>query len=172
MGQAWSTSGVAVEPSTRGFEDFFDANRDRLARALWLVARDRHEADEVAQEAFLKLWERWERVRHLEDPESYLYRTALNLYRNRVRRTGLALRRLVRAAPPVDPTEAVDDRDVVIRALGRLTPRQRSALVLVDLLEMTSDEAARALGVRPATVRVLAARARTTLRQELGGLYG
>jgi RNA polymerase sigma-70 factor, ECF subfamily len=127
MGQAWSVSGIAVGQPAPGFEEFFDAHRDRLARALWLVARDRHEADEVAQEAFLKLWERWERVRHLDDPESYLYRTALNLYRNRVRRAALALRRLVRAAPPVDPTEAIDDRDVVVRALGALTPRQRSA---------------------------------------------
>ena len=76
MGQAWSVSQPAL-----GFEEFFDAHRDRLARALWLVARDRHEADEVAQEAFLKLWERWERVRHLDDPESYLYRTVRQLGR-------------------------------------------------------------------------------------------
>jgi RNA polymerase sigma-70 factor, ECF subfamily len=172
MGQASSLSGVAVGRPALGFEEFFDAHRDRLSRALWLVARDRHEADEVAQEAFLRLWERWERVRDLEDPVAYLYRTALNLYRNRRRRAALSLRRLVRVAPPVDPTEAIDDRDLVLRALGTLTPRQRSALVLIDLLEMTSEEAARALGVRPSTVRVLAARARAALRDEIGGLDG
>jgi RNA polymerase sigma-70 factor (ECF subfamily) len=152
-----------------GFDGFFDANRDRLARALWLVARDRHEAEEVAQEAFVRLWERWDRVSRLEDPQAYLYRTALNLYRNRRRRAVLALRRLVRAVPPADPTDAIDERDAIVRALGRLTPRQRSALVLTDLVEMTSEEAARALGVRPSTVRVLAARARAALREQIGG---
>jgi RNA polymerase sigma-70 factor, ECF subfamily len=81
----------------------------------------------------------------------------------------LALRRLVRAAPPSDPIEAVDDRDAVVRALGVLTPRQRSALVLTDLFDLTSEEAARALGVRASTVRVLAGRARAALRDEIGG---
>jgi RNA polymerase sigma factor (sigma-70 family) len=76
---------------------------------------------------------------------------------------------VVRAAPPPDPLQAVDDRDEVVRALGRLTARQRSALVLTDLLEMTSEDAARALGIRASTVRVLAARARTTLQGEIGG---
>jgi RNA polymerase sigma factor (sigma-70 family) len=154
------------------FEGFFESHREPLFSALWLVCRDRHEAEELAQDAFLKLWERWDRIRRLDDPEGYLYRTALNLYRNRRRRALLALRRLVRAAPPVDPTEAVDRRDQIVRALGTLTPGQRSALVLTDLLELTSEEAARALGVRPATVRVLAARARTALRDEIGGQDG
>jgi hypothetical protein len=50
------------------FEGFFAENRERLFRALWLVARDRHEAEEVAQEAFLKVWERWDRVGRVEGP--------------------------------------------------------------------------------------------------------
>ena len=74
------------------FEEFFEAHRDRLFSALWLVCRDRHEAEEVSQDAFLKLWERWEAIRGLENPEGYLFRTALNLYRNRRRRAALALR--------------------------------------------------------------------------------
>lgn len=155
-----------VEPT---FDDFFRAHRDRLFSALWLVGRDRHEAEEVAQEAFLKVWERWDRVRRLDDPAGYLYRTGLNLFRNRRRGVALALRRTVRAAPAADPIEAVDDRDAVVRALGALTPRERAALVLVDLLDMTSEEAARALGVRASTVRVLAARGRAALRDETGG---
>ena len=160
---------VAVREPGLEFDGFFEAHRDRLTKALWLVARDRHEAEEVAQEAFLKLWERWERIRGLDDPEAYLYRTALNLYRNRRRRGALALRRLLRAAPPVDQIDAIDWRDEITRALGTLTARQRAALILTDMLELTSEEAARALGVRPSTVRVLAARARTALRDEIGG---
>jgi RNA polymerase sigma factor (sigma-70 family) len=159
---------VATREPAIDFEGFFSENRERLFRALWLVARDRHEAEEVAQDAFLKVWERWDRVGRMDDAEGYLFRTAFNLHRNRRRRSLLALRRLVRTTPTPDPTDAVDDRDQVVRALGTLTARQRSAVVLTDLLELTSEEAARALGVRPSTVRVLAARARTALREEIG----
>lgn len=155
-------------PPELAFDELFRVHRDRLFSALWLVCRDRHEAEEVAQEAFLKVWERWDRVGGLDDPAGYVYRTGLNLLRNRRRRAALALRRMVRAAPAADPIEAVDDRDAVVRALGALTPRERAALVLVDLLDMTSEEAARALGVRASTVRVLAARGRAALRDETG----
>ena len=150
------------------FGRFFDANRDRLHAALCLITRDVHEAEEVGQDAFVKVLERWDRVRDLEDPDGYLFRTAMNVYRNRVRRAGVALRRLVKPSPEPDRIAAVDDRDAVTRALATLTPRQRAAIVLTDLLEMTSEEAARSLGVRASTVRVLVARARATLRETLG----
>jgi RNA polymerase sigma-70 factor (ECF subfamily) len=159
----------ATAVADHDFDAYFDANRDRLHAALWLVARDRHEAEEIAQDAFLKVWERWDRVQRLDDPDGYLFRTAMNLFRNRRRRAGVALRRIVRPPGPRDALQAVEDRDAVVRALRSLTPRQRSALVLVDLLDMTSEDAAKALGVRAATVRVLAARARATLRERMKG---
>ncbi len=170
MDEAIPLSGLHVAESDHGFDRFFDEHRDRLYRALWLVARDRSVAEEVTQDAFLKVWERWNRVRGLEDPAGYLYRTAMNILRNRRRRAALALRRIVHASPPVDDAmAAVDARDVVVRALGTLTPRERSALVLTDLLDMTSEDAAKALGVRASTVRVLAGRARAALRDRIGG---
>lgn len=150
------------------FETFFLAERDRLFRALWLLTRDRHEAEEIAQDAFLKLWERWERVGLLRDPEGYLYRTAMNLFRNRRRRAALALQRAVGTRPADHSIPAVEERDAVVRALGALTRGQRSALVLTNLLGFTSEEAAKALGVRPSTIRVLAARGRASLRDQMG----
>jgi RNA polymerase sigma-70 factor, ECF subfamily len=150
------------------FEEFFERHRDRLFRAVWLVCRNRHEAEEICQEAFLRLWERWDRVVRLEEPAGYLFRTAMNLHRNRRRKAAVAIRRLAGSSPPRDELEAVETRDAVVRALGRLTSRQRAALVLIDLLDMTSEQAARALGVRAATVRVLAARGRAALKSEIG----
>jgi RNA polymerase sigma factor (sigma-70 family) len=152
----------------RDFETFFDDHRSRLFRALWLVTRNRHEAEDLAQEAFLKVWERWASVGLLDDPEGYLYRTAMNLFRNRRRRALLALRRAVHLAPVDEQIAAVDDRDQVVRALGRLTPAQRAAIVLTDLAGFTSEEAARTLGISPSTVRVQAARARAILRDQMG----
>ncbi|MGZ6546099.1 MAG: RNA polymerase sigma factor [Actinomycetota bacterium] len=149
----------------RSFEEFFHAERDRLYGTLWLVTRNRHEAEEISQDAFLKVWERWDEVREMAEPAGYLCRTAMNVWRSRGRRTSVALRKAVRALPPDDELAAIDERDVVVRTLAVLTPRQRAAIVLVDLLGFTSEEAGNALGVRPSTVRVLAARARTTLRE-------
>ena len=52
------------------FESFFLAHHLRLFRALWLMTRNRHEAEEVMQDAFLRVWERWDRVATLPDPDS------------------------------------------------------------------------------------------------------
>jgi DNA-directed RNA polymerase specialized sigma24 family protein len=65
---------------------------------------------------------------------------------------------MIGTAPCIDDMEEVESRDAVVRALAPLTPRQRAALVLVDLLDLTSEQAAEALGVRPSTVRVLPGR--------------
>src|SRR5205823_12049424 len=84
---------VELEGSRSGFETFFQAEHGRLVRALYLVAGNAHEADELAQEAFLKVWERWNRVITMEDPVGYLYRTAMNAFRSRLRRAVVAARR-------------------------------------------------------------------------------
>jgi RNA polymerase sigma factor (sigma-70 family) len=154
---------IAVGPAT--FDDFFLGTNRELTGALWLVTRDTHEAEEIAQDAYLKVWERWPRVSEMDDPTGYLYRTAMNGWRSRRRRAGVAIRRVVHAIPPAQETDTVESRELVVRALATLTPRQRAALVLTDLLDMTSEEAGKALGIRSSTVRVLAARARETLKE-------
>jgi RNA polymerase sigma-70 factor (ECF subfamily) len=154
------------------FEALFAEERDRLFASLWLITRDRHEAEEVAQDAFVKVWERWERRGAPDDPTAYLFRTAMNIQRNRRRRAAVVLRHTTSRKESADELGAVEARDVVMRALGALTPSQRAALVLMDLLDMTSTEAAAALGARPSTVRVLAARGRATLTAQIGALDG
>jgi RNA polymerase sigma-70 factor (ECF subfamily) len=147
------------------FEAFFDEHRRRLSFALWLIVHDRHEAEEIAQDAFLKVWERWDRVRRMDDPDGYLYRTAMNLQRNRRRRAVLAVKRTVRPETPRDGIAAVDTRDAVGRALSTLTGSQRRAIVLTDLFEYDSEEVGRILGIRASTVRVHVARARAALKE-------
>jgi RNA polymerase sigma-70 factor (ECF subfamily) len=154
------------------FEALFAAERDRLFASLWLITRDRHEAEDVAQDAFVKVWERWERRGAPEDPTAYLFRTAMNILRNRRRRAAIALRHASSRKESADELGAVEAREVVMRAFGALTPSQRAALVLMDLLDMSSTEAAAALGVRPSTVRVLAARGRATLSAQIGASDG
>jgi len=119
------------------------------------------------QEAFLRVWERWDRVAGMDDPVGYLYRTALNLYRKRLRRAAVVLRRAIAPNQPVDAIAQVESRDAVLRALATLTPRQRMSVVLTELLDYSSAEAAKVMGINASTVRVLASQGRATLRREV-----
>ena len=158
---------AASEGALGGFEAFFRAEHARLLRAMFLVTGNRHEAEELMQDAFLRVWERWDRVSGMDDPTGYLYRTAMNAFRSRLRRAARAARRAVGLAPSEDEFARADERDAVARALVTLTPRQRAAIVLTELLGYGSEEAGQVLGVKAVTVRTLASQARTALRSKL-----
>jgi RNA polymerase sigma-70 factor (ECF subfamily) len=156
---------IRADQAAPTFEEFFERHHRRLLAAMWLVTRDRQEAEEITQDAFLRLWERWERVGALDDPEGYLFRTAMNVFRSRKRRAALAIRRVVRQAPSDDLLESIERREVLVQALASLTPRERAAVVMTDVLGFSSEEAGAALGVKPVTVRVLASRGRGRLQE-------
>jgi RNA polymerase sigma-70 factor (ECF subfamily) len=161
-----ATSGTARPPADGSdFEGFYLRNHQALYASMWLVTRNRFEAEEIAQDAFLKVLERWGTVVELDDPDGYLFRTAMNLWRSRGRRVAVAVRKAVHVLSADDSIAAVEGREDMIRVLGRLTKRQRAALVLTGLLDLTSDEAAEVLGIRASTVRVLVSRARLALRE-------
>src|SRR5262245_41651740 len=69
MEQSAAVTGSAEDLRiTLGFEDLFEAERERLFRALLLITHDSAEAEDLMQEAFVSVWERWDRVGRLEDP--------------------------------------------------------------------------------------------------------
>jgi len=160
---------LAAAAAAFTFEEFFAAENEPLYRRMCFVTGNAQEAEEIMQDAFLSLWERWDHVSSLEDPTGYLYRTAMNVFRKRYRRATLAIRRAITSAPPADPFDGIDEQQDLLRALAGLTSRQRAALVLLDVVDMTSEEAGRALGVTPGTVRGLATRARAAIRDTIGG---
>ncbi len=149
------------------FESFYDAESQMLFRRLWLVTGNRAEAEEIMQDAFLKVWERWEQVSSMDDPVGYLYRTAMNLFRKRYRRAVLAIRRSIGLAPSRDDFADADARDTVQRVLSTLPPRQRAALVLTEMLGFSPREAGRALGVQASTVRSLSHQGRESFRRAM-----
>lgn len=149
------------------FEAFFLRERAELYSAMCLVTRNRHQAEELAQDAFVRVLERWDRVSVMEDPRGYLYRTAMNSFRSYYRRTVLAAKRAIQVTAPDDAIAAVDDRDAAVRALGRLSPRQRAAVVLIDLLGYPPEAAARMLGIRASTIRMHTSRAHAALKEAM-----
>ena len=146
------------------FAAFFDAEQARLLKALYFVTGNREEAADLTQDAFVKLWERWDRLDRIDDPTAYLFRVALNGFRMRARSARRAAARLIAMKGAMDPFSDVEVREDVRRMLLSLAPRQRGALVLLDLYGYGSKEAARVMGIRPSTVRALATQARAVLR--------
>ena len=150
------------------FETFFEEEHERLFKALYFVTGQRQDAEELMQDAFLRMWERWDRVDEIDDPTGYLFRVALNPFRTRRRRTAVALRRVLPAVEQRDVFTDAEMRADVRRLLLRLTPRQRAALLLVDLLGYPADQAGGILGVRASSVRALTTQARRALRAAEG----
>jgi len=157
-----ATSPGSQQPCT--FEAFFQAEYPSLLRAMFLVTGNRHEAEEIAQDAFVRACERWELVRRAENRAGYVYRMALNGYRSKLRRLARGARKVLRQQEQTDLFAAVDDRDALGRALAELSKGQREAVVLVEWMGMTDDEAGALLGISPITVRVRIHRARAVLR--------
>ena len=146
------------------FELFFEAERRHLFSALFLMTGSVHEAEEIAQDAFLKVWERWDRVSEMANPTGYLYRAAMNLSRSRFRRLLRAAKVPLSAERSLDPYVAADARDAVVRTIAGLSPRQRQALVLTDLLDRSTDEAAELMHVTSSTIRSLVSEAHKAMR--------
>ena len=155
-------------PEGLEFDDFFATESDGLFRRLWLVTRNRAEAEEVMQDAFLSLYERWDRMAYVDDPKAYLYRTAFNAWNRRSRRAARALRATLMPSRK-DDVEAADARTVIGDALAHISPRQRAAIGLTELLGFSSEDAGSILGIRAVTARVLTSQARSAMREYLGG---
>jgi RNA polymerase sigma factor (sigma-70 family) len=150
------------------FSAFFAEEHRGLFKALYFVTGNRADAAELMQDAFLKLWERWDRIDRIADPRAYLFRVALNGFRMRARAARRAARRLVPVTPSADAFDEANLREDVRELLLGVAPRQRAALVLLDLYGYGSEEAAKIMGIRPSTVRALATQGRAVLRASGG----
>lgn len=140
-----------------------------IGRFAYLVAGDLDLARDLTQEAFLRAAGRG---LDLEAPGSlpYLRIIVVNLWRRRYRRLAAEARALVRvgSAPPPAGVDAVDDRDLVWRALRRLPPRIRLCLVLRYYEDLPVAAIARELGRPEGTVRSWLSRGLARLAREVG----
>jgi RNA polymerase sigma-70 factor, ECF subfamily len=163
-----SAAKVEVDATTRGFEAFYERLFGRLFTAMFMVTANRHEAEEITQEAFVRVYERWDRVATLDDPVAYLFRVSMNVFRSRYRRASLGVRRAILLAPAdSDDLASIETRDEVVRLMKELDPKQRAAVLLTAILDYSADEAGRMLGIRASSVRSLTTRARARMKHEV-----
>ena len=159
-----------VETKT-DFDTFFRAHFERVARAAALVARDPGTGQDLAQEAFARLFERWSDMNSEDHARNFAYKVAINLAKSHLRKhLRVSFTGLRRSDEPEGANAASrsDDWLQVADALRSLSPRQRACVVLVDYADMDASGAARVLGMGAGTVRVHLMRGRRALRERLG----
>lgn len=152
------------------FDTFFEDEYGDVLRTVALAVGDRARAEEVTQEAFARAFRKWRKVSLLNRPAAWVYVVAVNAERSRFRRdarihSGVS----TDLGVSTDPTGAVLARVVVEELLDRLPPRQRAAVVLRYLGDLTVPEVARALGCAEGTVKSTLHDALRKLRVELDG---
>jgi RNA polymerase sigma-70 factor (sigma-E family) len=141
------------------FEDLYVAQYSSMVRIAHALVDTRQRAEEVVQDAFAAVYERYGRIDH---PEAYLRVAVLNGCRRELRR------RMVRRQQPVPPAEDAQlGASHVVDAIRRLPHKQRSMIVLRYDLQLTDVEIADTLGVPVGTVKSTLFRALTALRLEL-----
>ncbi|MFF4383718.1 SigE family RNA polymerase sigma factor [Kitasatospora sp. NPDC001547] len=146
------------------FRTFVGSAWSRLFRTAYLLAGDRHGAEDLVQQALERAYAAWNRVRAADDPYAYVRRIVINEHARKFRR------RLVEypvTAFPDRPAPAgadPDDRAVLLAALGNLPPRQRQAVVLRYWEDLSETQTAAAMGCSVGTVKSQAARGLAKLR--------
>ena len=128
-----------------------DKHRMRLVRTAANLLRDRHEAEDVSQEAFLKAFREIGKLRDDRAFSGYLYRICVRLCMDRLRLKRAELVEFDRAEPCQGP--AVENRVVIERLLNQLPPDLRTTLVLREMEQLSYDEVAAMMQVPVGTVR-------------------
>lgn len=155
------------------FEEFVVGSSARLfTMARLLTGGHRAEAEDLLQGAFERAYRRWGRISRRADPERYVRQILVNASVDRWRR----LRRhpeapLVVTGPDpgtADLAAAVADRDLLLRGLTALPPRQRAVLVLRYFEDFSEAQTATMLGCSVGTVKSQTARGLARLRDSTG----
>ena len=149
-------------------------------RIAYVICGSAADAEDVAQDAFVKAYRALPRFRSGEPLRPWLLAIVANEARNRRRAAGRRAALVLRAAgegrssgeaasSPEAALLAGERRDALLAGLGRLGDRDRTVIACRYLLELTEAETAAALGVRPGTVKSRLSRALERLREEVGG---
>jgi RNA polymerase sigma-70 factor, ECF subfamily len=141
------------------FTPFYRARSQQISATLVLTGSTPEEAKDLTADAFIRAWERWDRVGPMERGDLWVLRVAMNLRRKRAKRAWREL-----AVPPseVPARHSVDpEPDLSLRAcIAALPDRQRAAVVLRYYFDLSEPQCAEVLGVRVGTVAATLSQAR------------
>jgi RNA polymerase sigma factor (sigma-70 family) len=161
----------------RAYGELVERYRDVAFRLAYLIARNAADAEDAAQEAFVKAYFALHRFRSREAFRPWILRIVSNEARNRRRSAGRRDRLALRLAEgghlggtALSPEETALDREAreaLLEAVGSLPERDRDVIACRYLLELSEAETARVLGVRPGTVKSRLSRALARLRASL-----
>jgi len=161
---------------TRGDADdavtaMFELHHTRMLRVATVLLGDVVTAEDVVQEAFLSVHTSWDRIRDKADPVGYLHRSVVNGARSRLRRRVVAGRFRPPPPPAAPSAESSALAGVVdaplVAALRALPRREREAVLLRHYLDLSEQQTAHALGLRPGSVKAYASRGLAKLRSAL-----
>jgi RNA polymerase sigma-70 factor (ECF subfamily) len=141
------------------FEDFYVAQYERLCRAVYLIG-GASDVEDITQDAFCRVLERWDRVRQMESPEGYVFVTAARLARRHQMRRSLSKWSHAPEAISRDHADSVATSSTVRAVLERLPRGDRELLILTRWLELDTGTCARLLSISNGAARVRAHRAR------------
>jgi RNA polymerase sigma-70 factor, ECF subfamily len=172
----WEIPNPDLEPyepgSAEDFDRLYRAAYPRVYRTLVAILANAAEAEDCAQDAFVRAFKAWKRWRPDAPAEAWIHRIAVNhaiTYRRRarIRSAGELVRRLGRPANSADPAEVATQPDL-LGALRTIPPKLAAAIVLRHYHGYNNREIAAALGVSERTVGTRLRRAAERLRRTLG----
>jgi RNA polymerase sigma-70 factor (sigma-E family) len=162
---------VVDDAASVEFHAFFERHYAELARLAHLLTGEPDAADDLAADALLALWHRWDRVRAADRPAAYARGVVANLARTRVRTAVRERRRIALFwAQREERTENPDVAGVVDvqEALRRLPFRKRACVVLRHAFDLSEKDTALALGVSVGTVKSQTSKGMAELQRLLG----
>ncbi len=155
----------------REFQEFFASQFGPLRRLGFWLTGDWGQAEDLAQDALVRTFRRWARVRTHDRPEMYARKVLLNRHRSLLRHALVEARHRQRPRPDeVHQVDAREDALLLWAATRRLPSRQRAVLVLRYREDLTETQVAELLGIPVGTVKSSARRGLARLRRELGGM--
>jgi RNA polymerase sigma-70 factor (sigma-E family) len=163
------TQSATERSTTDALEEIYIRNAASAMRLAYFLTGDRELAEDLTQEAFVRVAGRFRHLRDPDDLPAYLRRTIVNLFTSQLRRRRLErawLRGQAVSEPPATDVD-VETRDDLWQAMSALPERQRAALVLRYYEDLSEEESAHVLRCSVGALNQLVVRAKATLRQHM-----
>ena len=153
----------------QAYTELFQLTWDAAVRTCWLILRNQHDAEEVAQESFLKLYIQRQRIEDIRAFHGWFYRILVNTALDRVRKRKSVLDiDSVQLTDRYEPMQSAERRMLIDEAMRELSYDERVAVVLVHFNGLKESEAADAAGWTLGKLKYRLNRARRVLSNVIG----